>query len=149
MNTGVSFILGHINPYLLKKLKETGCWEFLKKAMEMNIPIYGGSAGAIIFSKTIIHSLYADKNWVEIRDLTGMDVLSGYEIAVHYNQNIEERLIGISKKNKTEKIIALTERNGLYVTSSEIVLLGKEPAIIFANGKMRNLPIGATLPKLV
>ena len=115
----------------------------------MDIPIYGGSAGAIIFSKTIIHSLYADKNWVEIRDLTGMDVLSGYEIAVHYNQNIEERLIGLSKKNKTEKIIALTERNGLYVTSSKIVLLGKEPAIIFSNGKMRNLPIGATLPKLV
>jgi len=143
------YIGGGNTPYLLKKLKETGCWEFLKKAMEMNIPIYGGSAGAIIFSKTIMHSLYADKNWVEIRDLTGMDVLSGYEIAVHYNQNIEERLIGLSKKNKTEKIIALTERNGLYVTSSKIVLLGKEPAIIFSNGKMRNLPIGATLPKLV
>jgi len=139
------YIGGGNTPYLLKKLKETGFWEFLKEAIESDIPIYGGSAGATIFSKTIKYSLYSDKNWVGINELTGMNVLSGYEIMVHYKKEEKDKLINISEENKSENIIALTEKNGLYVNSKEVVVIGKEPAFVFNNGKIRNVPVGEVL----
>ncbi len=139
------YIGGGNTPYLLKKLKETGFWRFLKKAMKSDVPLYGGSAGAVIFSKTIIHALYADKNWVEINDLNGMNILKSYEITVHYNKEKEKKLVRISKENNSAKIIALTEKNGLYITNEDIILLGKESAFIFCNGKIKEIFVGEEL----
>src|SRR5680860_142968 len=39
---------------LLKELKDFGTFEILKNLAQSGIPIYGGSAGAIIMAKTII-----------------------------------------------------------------------------------------------
>jgi len=139
------YIGGGNTPYLLKKLKETGFWDFLKKTINLDIPIYGGSAGAIIFSKTILHSLYADKNWVEIKDLKSMNVLNGYELTVHYDKGKEKKLIEISKENNSERVIALTEKNGLYINNENITLLGKEPAFIFDNGEIKKILVGEKL----
>jgi len=133
------YIGGGNTPYLLKKLKETGMWDFLKKAVDLNLPIYGGSAGAIIFSRTILHSLYADKNWVEIKDFSGMDITKGYEIAVHYENKKKEKIKKMSRDNKSSPIIALTERNGLYIEEDLITLLGNEPAYIFHGDRIKKI----------
>src|SRR3989344_1137503 len=50
---GSVYIGGGNTPYLLKELKETGFYEHLKYLIERNIPIAGGSAGAIIFAKQV------------------------------------------------------------------------------------------------
>lgn len=136
------YIGGGNTPYLLKKIKTTGLWDFLKSALNNDIPIYGGSAGALIFSKTIFSSLYADKNWVEIKDLKGFNVLNDYEMAVHYNKSEEEKLKNISKEKPEKKIIALSEKNGLYVFEKGIKLIGQEPAYLFKGGDIKVIPLG-------
>lgn len=139
------YIGGGNTPYLLKKLKESGFWDFLKKAINLNIPVYGGSAGAVVFSKTILHSLYNDKNWVEIKDLDGMNILNNYEITVHYNKDKEKKLMEISRENKLDLIIALTEKNGVYVADNKIILIGQEPGYLFSNGKIKKIPLGESI----
>jgi len=136
------YIGGGNTPYLLKKLKETRFWEFLKKAIKLNIPIYGGSAGALIFSKTIANSLYEDKNWVELKNLNGMNILNNCDLIVHYKTKNKDIAVTISKNNKTTQIIALTEKNGLNVTDNGISLLGKEQAYIFNKGKIKKINPG-------
>ncbi len=134
------YIGGGNTPYLLKKLKETKVWDFLKKAINKDLPIYGGSAGAIIFSKTIITSLYYDKNWVEIKDYSGMNVLGGKEITCHYTPTEREKVLRIMKEHKIKTIIALTERNGLFINNEKITVIGKEPAIVFKEEKITLIP---------
>jgi dipeptidase E len=129
------YIGGGNTPYLLKKLKETDMWTFLKKVLEENVPIYGGSAGAAIFSKTILYSLYADKNWVDLKNLGGMNILGDREITCHYDETQKAKIIKISEENQGI-VFALSERNGLYITNKETRVIGQEPITLFKDGKI-------------
>lgn len=97
-------------PYLLKKLKESGMWQFLEKALEQDVPIYGGSAGAIIFGKSIKPSLHMDKNWVDLEDLEGMNVLKGKYIFCHVSpeKKEEDKIKNLAIKNNTLPAILLS-----------------------------------------
>jgi len=139
------YIGGGNTPYLLNKLKNTGFWNFLKKAIKLNIPIYGGSAGAIIFSKSIVLSLYEDKNWVEIKNLNGMNILNNYELTAHYKTKNKNKMIELSKKHNLNPIIALSEKNGLYINNNKILLIGQEPAKIFYNGKIKEIKLNKNI----
>ncbi|MBU2589518.1 MAG: Type 1 glutamine amidotransferase-like domain-containing protein [Nanoarchaeota archaeon] len=139
------YIGGGNTPYLLNKLKKTGFWNFLKKAIKLNLPIYGGSAGAIIFSKSIILSLYEDKNWIEIKNLTGMNSLNNYELTTHYNLKDKNKMMKLSEKHNSSPIIALSEKNGLYINNNKIFLIGQEPAKIFHKGKIREIKLNQEL----
>ena len=136
------YIGGGNTPYLLKKLKETGFWDFLKKAIDMNIPIYGSSAGAVIFGKTINPALPYDKNEVRLKDLKGFNILNGIEISCHYSENEKQIVQDLIEENKIEKLIALTEKNGLFITESSITLIGKEEGFLFEKGKIRKVSVG-------
>jgi len=72
-------------------LKEGDFLEFLRKAIKMDIPIYGGSAGAIIFGKSILSSL--DKNFIGLTDFSGMNLLKDVGIFCHYKPEKEKKLM--------------------------------------------------------
>lgn len=136
------YIGGGNTPFLLKKLKETGMWEFLKEAIKKDIPIMGGSAGAIIFAKSIIPALYHDMNWVELKNFSGMDVLKGKEISCHYIPEWENDVKSMIKKENFGELIALSNKNGLYVNGKQVSLIGQESAIVFNKAKKKELHVG-------
>lgn len=136
------YIGGGNTPYLLKKLKETGMWVFLKQAIDKDIPIYGGSAGAIIFGKSILSSLYHDKNWVDLKNYSGLDILKGREITCHYNNEEKEKILKMLREYKFDSLIALSEKNGLYITKEGITLIGQESATVFEGKKIRKIVPG-------
>lgn len=126
------YIGGGNTPYLLKKIKETCLWNFLKLALKDNVPIYGGSAGAVIFGKTIIPSLPYDKNEVGLKDLNGFNILNGIEITCHYLKKEKQNVQKLMEKNHIKKLIALTEKNGLLIIDKSITLIGKEDGFLFS-----------------
>ena len=109
---------------LLKELKEFGTFAILKKLLEKNIPIAGGSAGAIIFFKTIIPALSADPNNVELTDFTGMNLVNGYDLWCHYTPEMNPKIVEYKEKFKLEKIVAIPENAGLCVTDGVIEEIG-------------------------
>lgn len=136
------YIGGGNTPYLLKKLKESQLQKFIKRCLAKNIPIYGGSAGALVFSRSIISSLYYDKNWVEIKNLEGFDILNGKEITCHYSEKEDEKVRKMIKEHNLGYILALTERNGLFINNNKISLIGQEPAILYEKNKKKKINPG-------
>lgn len=142
---GGIYIGGGNTFYLLKILKESGVWDFIKKALEKDIPVYGGSAGAMIFAKTITPALKVDKNKVGLSDFSAMNMINDWELWCHYEQSMDNDIQEYIQKYNFEKIIALTEGNGLYVVDRGIRLEGQEPAQLFVSGTKKELRIGQAL----
>lgn len=136
------YLGGGNTPYLLKKIKESPLQKFIKRCLAKNIPIYGGSAGAAVFSQTIIPSLYHDKNWVELKDLAGFDILNGKEITCHYSKKEDKTIKKMIKEHHFVYVMALTERNGLFVNDNKTSLIGQEPAICYTKNKKKKINPG-------
>lgn len=109
---------------LLKELKESG---FDKKLMNFKGVIYGGSAGTIIWGKTIGTASFGtlkDKNKVKLKDLKGMNKVKGYDLQCHYYEKEKKLVEDYVKKNKTP-VIALPDDCGVYVKDGKIKEIGK------------------------
>ncbi len=137
------YIGGGNTPYLLKKLKQPCFWKKLEDLIKKGIPVYGGSAGAIIFSKSIKPSLNFDKNWVELKELSGMNLINDNFLFCHFNNKKEEQIREIILEEKLNSSIALTEKNGLFITGEKIEVIGNESAWIFdKKGNKKELKVG-------
>ena len=82
--TGV-FIGGGNTFKLLKEIRESKFDILLEKYLKNGGFVYGGSAGAIIFGKSIETSSHADKNIVGLTELSGLNMLNGFDVWCHYN----------------------------------------------------------------
>ncbi len=74
---------------LLKKIKNSSLFNKISDYIKNGGKVYGGSAGAIIFGKTIkTASLgkYADKNNVSLSDLEGYGLID-YDVCCHYDED--------------------------------------------------------------
>lgn len=116
------FIGGGNTFKLLKEIKESNFDCALKEYLNNGGFVYGGSAGAIIFGKTIKTAIHADKNIVNLKDLNGLDLLNGYDVWCHYDE----------KKDKSEVLkleqptIVLYEESGILFDGKEFKIIGKE-----------------------
>lgn len=121
---------------LLKELKEFGTLEILRNLALKNIPIYGGSAGAIILARTIIPAMSADENKVGLTDFSALNLVYDFDVWCHYTQ-AEDGVIGkYMAEYDLKKIIAIPETAGLYVTEELIEAVGPSSVKIFgANNK--------------
>ncbi len=133
---GGIYIGGGNTFYLLKILKESGFWEFLIKAIKKGTPIYGGSAGAIIFGKSILTS--SDENFVGLKEFAGMNLLKDISILCHYKQEKEDKI----KESFINKIIALPERTGIYLKDNKATIIGQESAYLFFNKNKKEISVG-------
>ncbi len=120
---GGIYIGGGNTFYLLKNIKETPLYKFIEQAISLDIPIYGGSAGAIIFGKTIETS--TDQNNVLLKDLKGFDKLKGMNISCHYKEENDKAIKEIMKNKNIGKVIALTERAAIFLKEEKLEFLGK------------------------
>lgn len=139
------YIGGGNTPYLSKMLKDSGLWDFIKGAVLHDIPVYGGSAGAIIFGKTIISSLNDDENFVGLKDFSGMDLARGYEVWCHYDSSKDVVIKQFMKDHKIEKLIALPEETGLEITNKDIKVIGAKSAFLFKAGQKNELEVSSVI----
>ncbi len=115
--------------YLIHQLKKSGFWNFLMNAIELDIPVYGGSAGAIILSKSLTTAKYYDKDWNGLKNLKAANLVNGYDIICHYKEERRDKLNEILSHEKL-KAVLLTERSGLYNDGKKVILVGKDPSIV-------------------
>ena len=136
--------IGGGNTYrLLKRLKDSGAFERIKQYVDNGGLVYGGSAGAIIFSKDIDVCLYMDTNDVELKDTNGFDLLFGFSFTAHYtNQNPEKHIKAVdylTKYSDKEPVIALPEEDSLYTDGKVVKIVGTKPWYIFNRGDNKQL----------
>lgn len=114
------FIGGGNTFKLLKMIKESNFDQKLIRYLLDGGIIYGGSAGAIIFGKTIRTALYADENYVGLTDLNGLNVLENKDIWCHYSEK-DDKLIC----NYDNELYLLYEASGLVLDDKKIIGIGK------------------------
>lgn len=117
--------IGGGNTYkLLKELKEFGTFDILSSLAKDGMPIYGGSAGAIILAKTIIPAGFLDENKVGLADFLALDLVHGYDVWCHYTGAEDDSIRDYMKRFDIQKIIAIPENAGLVVSEKEIEEVG-------------------------
>ena len=132
---GGIYIGGGNTFYLSNHMRSSGFWNLLEMAVEKDLNIYGSSAGAAIFSKTIIPAFSADKNDVSLEDFNGMNCIYQYHFWAHYNQAYDQIISEFDKKYKLNKIVGVPEDAALFISNNTITNIGKSPIIFFENRK--------------
>ena len=128
---------------LLHDLRTTGFDKLLLLFLDSGKPIYGGSAGAIIFGssiKTASLGKDSDSNDVGLKDLSGFNIVQGYSIQCHYEEGQDDELKELSRH---QKIIALSERSGIIVDDIEIKVIGFDAAYVFRHGEKIEYNVGS------
>jgi len=110
--------IGGGNTYgLLHRLRTSGFDSLLRKFLAEGKPIYGGSAGAIIFGRDINTASFGrdhDRNFLGMRNFRGLDLLGGYSVQAHYTKADKQAMDNYILRTAFP-IIALPEETGLYV----------------------------------
>lgn len=117
--------IGGGNTYkLLKILKETGFDNYLVKLLkETDIPVIGGSAGAVIFGKDIETVSTMDVNKVGLEEFFGMNMVNGKNVWVHYKEGMDEDIEKYIERTGI-CVVAVPEESGLYVTNENVQPVG-------------------------
>jgi dipeptidase E len=141
--------IGGGNTYkLLNGFKTTMTYDKLKKYISNNGIVYGGSAGTVIFGKSINIIEIMDSNEVNLTDTDGFNYLNNISIFVHYT-NYKSKLSEEENKALTEKytdfitrytidnekVIAIPEEDTIFFDGKNIKVIGELPYYIFENGK--------------
>lgn len=149
-----AIFIGGGNTYkLLRGIKDSGTFEKLRKYLNNDGIIYGGSAGAIIFGYDIDCVLPMDANDVELKDTKGFDMLGGKSIFAHYtNEHSEDEhmmyknsLINYTKNN--EDVIALPEEDTVYIDDDKVSIIGTRDYYEFVDGVETQKEIDAPILK--
>lgn len=150
--------IGGGNVYqLLKLLKETCAFKNLKQYINNNGLIMGGSAGALIFGKSIDTCLKDeltikscnDENKVNLKDTSGFNCINGYSIFPHYKKIPEQYEDTQKRVNKLlkqgYKLVCLPEETSLWINGEQIKIIGQKPAEIFDEEKKKSVNINDEL----
>jgi len=119
---------------LLKELRESNLDKKLITYLNNGGNIYGGSAGAIIWGKTIETVLlgkYPDKNKVQLTNLTGFNLIN-YDIFCHYTETSDKKSAQEYSKLAKRKLIAIPEECVVEITNGKINrMFGTEKVELF------------------
>lgn len=144
------FIGGGNTFKLLKMLKETEAFDSLNEFINNGGIIMGGSAGALIFGKSIdtclkteLNISSTDENLVSLKDTSGFDKINGYSLFVHYQrkpEQIEKTAINIQRLlEQGHKVICLPEETSLWINGNQMQIIGQKPAEIFNGNEKRTI----------
>lgn len=128
---------------LLKELKELGAFDILKNLAQKDMPIYGGSAGAIIFGKTIIIATPMDDNsLIGLKDFSAMNLIGGCDLWCHYDAKQDEMIRKCIVEYNLNKVIAIPENSGALMAESEIEVIGFSSIKIFTKNDCQEFAPG-------
>jgi dipeptidase E len=140
-----AFIGGGNTYSLLDRLRASGADKVLRRSAEDGLPVYGGSAGAILLGRDIGTARHADPNYVGLTDTTGLDLALGCAISCHYLPSDDPRI----RKYVSEtghSVIAMPERGGVVRTGESIQVVGPESVEYFSPSGSRTFARGDLLP---
>lgn len=113
--------IGGGNTYaLLAAVRAGGLDRALVNYLKAGGLVYGGSAGAILFGKSIESCAHADENHIGLVDRRGLDQLNGCDVWCHYT---EEDDVLISAYPRA--LYVLYEESGLLVTEDGVEAIGR------------------------
>jgi dipeptidase E len=127
----VIYVQGGNTFYLLKYVKESGFDKVVKNLINRGVIYIGVSAGTIIAGRNISSASwkYADKNIVDLRDLTGMELVP-YIFSVHIDDtNFDDNKIMAEKAGCP--VISLTNEQGFLVDNETQKIVGAGEKYIF------------------
>lgn len=134
--------IGGGNTYrLAHELKKTGLDKIIKDSCQKGIPIYGGSAGAIICGKSLF---LAKSERINFIDTDGLNFLDGLSCCCHYEES-DKKKIQDHILHKREHVIALSESSGIIIKSNQITSCNVEPTRIFLGDQEILLAQGETV----
>jgi len=125
---------------LLDKIRKSGFNKVIQYFIDNDLPIAGGSAGAIIFGNTIKTAIDIDTNDVGIQDFRSFDKLRGYDFWPHYDPIFDNQIFEYILKYNIEKIVAIYEDAGIYVDDNSILVVEKNAYVFTKDGKMKKNP---------
>lgn len=128
---GAVYIGGGNTFKLLNNLKTFGTFEIIKNLAKKGTPVYGGSAGAILLTNTILPASYLDTNEINLTDFSALNLTHGFDIWCHYKSEMKVDLITFMKENGLKKMITIPENAGLFVTENKIESVGQGKTILF------------------
>ena len=124
---------------LMKEFKDSGFSKSLIQYLQFGGQVYGGSAGAIILGKRI--DTHDDENKIEMKNLSGFDLLHDYSVACHFKNDQNARFVKWAINNKLS-IICLPEETGLIIktTLRHVSELSRAQFILQMAQKMISIP---------
>lgn len=139
--------IGGGNTYkLLNLLKANHKDIYLKNFLASEGIVFGGSAGAIIFGKTILTASIgqdSDINEVGLDDLAGLNLLDDFTVHCHYLPTDKTELMNLFAKTKSP-ILCLPEDSGIVYENHVITVIGFQSVDIITD-KVVKLDINQTL----
>ncbi|MGQ9468692.1 MAG: Type 1 glutamine amidotransferase-like domain-containing protein [Nitrososphaerales archaeon] len=108
---------------LLKEIRQSNFDKYLTNYIKKGKPVYGGSAGAIIFGLDVRTAPEAQNS--NENEAKGLNAIFGYSVCTHYNP-FKVDIMKIYKRYKCP-IIAIPERSGAYIKGKVLEVVGFEP----------------------
>jgi dipeptidase E len=118
---------------LLKEVCGAGFEEYLLEVVQSGVPLYGGSAGAIILGEDIRTPPEASQ--LNATEAAGLGLIKDHSIVCHYKVNDREAAMKLSKDLR-QSIIAIPEKAGGYVTEGTLTNYGTEPIVIIQGDRV-------------
>ncbi len=117
---------------LFREIRTAGFDGYLREMALKGIPLYGGSAGAIILGEDIRTA--PEANQLGETEAVGLRIINGYSIFCHYRAEDLESVMKLSDDLR-KRVIAIPEKAGGYVTDGTFTKYGTEPVVIIRDGK--------------
>lgn len=118
---------------LLTELRESGFDDFLLEVVRGGIPLYGGSAGAIILGEDIRSA--PEAKHLTSAEAVGLKIVGGHSIVCHYRTEDEDAAQTLAE-TLHQRIIAIPERAGGHLAGNVLTNYGTEPLSIFREEKV-------------
>lgn len=127
------YIGGGDTAKLLREIRTVGFDGYLREVALKGIPLYGGSAGAIILGEDIRTAPEASQ--LGEAETAGLGIIKGYSIFCHYKTEDLESVMKLSDDLR-KHVIAIPEKAGGHVTGRVFTNYGTESVAIIRGGKM-------------
>lgn len=119
---------------LLREIRASGFDAFLERAIEGGVPVYGGSAGAIILGADI-RTVPEARNLASA-DAQGLNQLSDVVVVCHYtddqSKSTQELVATLGYP-----VVALPEKSGVYIQGERGTAYGTVPISLFVQKETR------------
>ncbi len=117
---------------LLRQLEKSKFDDYIVRAANAGIPIYGGSAGAIILGRDIKSA--PEVSTIEHFNTKGLNLIADYSVVCHYTPHEIKRAKNSSQITKSE-VIAIPELSGVVMEDGNIKAVGTDSVWIISENK--------------